>query len=93
MSQVVVTHDALQKSRDASLVQEKNIDSESEYQHWRMSDATKTHPVAKMVGVATFPILALWSLLSIGLGFAVALIVGLMKVLGRLMPGAMAGKK
>jgi len=87
MSQVVVTVDALKARREKSLNQEHTIEREAGYAQWRLSDATKTHPVAKLIGIAILPIMVLWGLLMATMGVALSITLGLFKVLGAVIGG------
>lgn len=87
MSQVIVTNDQLKPKREKSRAQEQRIDRESQFGRWRRSDITGPDPVAKLIGVAAMPILALWGLLVGLMGVIVAAVNFLFKGLGKLVGG------
>ena len=49
MSQVIVTKDQFGNQRNASAKQEARIDTESEFDHWRMNDISKPNPLVKLI--------------------------------------------
>ncbi len=88
MSQVIVTEDQLKDKRLKSGAQERAIERESGFDQWRRSDVTKADGFKRVVGLGTYPIVALWSVL-LGL---IYLVVQVFKVaIGAI--GKMAWKK
>ena len=84
MSQVVVTSDKYKKAREESLELERKIDTHGFTANWRISDATKTTFIERVLGVAFMGVLAFWSFLLICLGVSFAFCLGIFKVLSKL---------
>ena len=74
MSLIGSTRDALQNVRKQSILQERRIDRNGEFAHWRKSDATRVSIVERGMALASIPVVFLWGLLlivlSIGIGFS-----------------------
>jgi hypothetical protein len=72
MSSIGSVRDGLQDLRKKSLTQERAIDRNGEFSHWRMSDATKVTLLERGLGFAILPVFAFWALilaiLSVSIG-------------------------
>lgn len=84
MSQVVVTEDSLKQRRLRSGEQERQIDRESQFKKWQLSDITGFDPIAALVGVAVLPVVAIWYVLSFLVRIAVYIGIGFSRALGAL---------
>jgi hypothetical protein len=84
LSQVVVTRDRYKAKREQSLNQEHRISSEDEFRRFRMSDISKPDPIAKVAGLVALPIVAIWAGLTALVGFAMFLVLSVLKALGKL---------
>ncbi len=72
MSSIASVRDGIQDLRKKSLLQERAIDRNGEYSHWRLSDATSVSILERGLGLLILPICFFWALLlllfSIGIG-------------------------
>ena len=82
MSQVVVTEDSLKARRLKSGDQEKNIDREGLFNHWRRSDISGFDPVAAAVGVAALPVLVSWYIIGTIVKIAIYVSIGVSRFVG-----------
>lgn len=83
MSLIGSVRDGMQDLRKKAINQERSIDRNSEFSHWRMSDATGVSVIERAAGVAIIPVAVFWGLvlLVFGLGIGVSLVS--FKLLGR----------
>jgi len=84
MSIVISTKDKFQKQRDATRTQELHIEKEDAYAKWRLPSVDRFKPIMKVLGIAALPVVAFWGLLLVGIGFAMTIVVSLLKTLGKL---------
>lgn len=87
MSQVIVTHDSFMTQRAKTRDQEHHIDVDSQFDRWRRNDITKSDPVAKLIGIAVLPILALWAILCVLMALFVTIVNGVFNGLGKIVGG------
>jgi len=86
MSQVIITDDRLNERRQKSAEQEHKIQREVMLTN-RMSDTSAPDPVAKVLGVAAIPILALWGFICILIFLATIVLRGILVLFGKVAGG------
>ena len=84
MSQVIVTKDKFSAARKATAAQESAISKEDQFDKWRISDISKPNPIMKVLGLAFLPIVLAWTGLLAGVGFALSIVVFLLKGLSKI---------
>lgn len=82
MSQVICEEDELSAKRAASREQEHLIIRDTVYRKWQNPSSGMLGFVAKVVGIATLPIVGIWMVLLAGVSFAFGLIGVILKILG-----------
>ena len=82
MSQVVVTDDNLKSRRIKSGEQERQIDRESGFDKWKLSDVTKFDPVAAGLGLVALPVALSWYVIGLVVKFAVYVGIGISRLVG-----------
>lgn len=82
MSQVIVTHDNLDKRRVETRKQEHHISTETAFAHWRMSSVTGKDPIKTLAGLAFLPIAAFWAFVMACMGLALAASSWVFRLLG-----------
>lgn len=82
MSQVVITDDKLKARRAESARKEMQIDRESQFSKWRLSDITKFDPVAAGIGVALLPVFMSWYLIGLLVKIAIYFGISVSKAIG-----------
>ena len=80
MSQVIITHDALQSSRDRTHMEENKIVRMELPVRWIQSDVTHTMFIEKLIGVACLPILGIWAFLLGSISIALSLCLGVFRI-------------
>jgi hypothetical protein len=82
MSQVVVTDDNLKSRRIKSGEQERQIDRESGFDKWKLSDVTKFDPVAAVLGLVALPVVLSWYAIGLVVKIAVYIGIGISRLIG-----------
>ena len=84
MSAIGSVRDGMQDLRKKSMTQERSIDRNGEFSHWRMSDATGVSIVERAIGVMALPVAAFFGLILVvfSLGIGVSLVA--FKLMSRL---------
>jgi len=82
MSQVVVTEDKLKSRRIKSGEQERQIDRESGFDKWKLSDVTKFDPVAAVLGLVALPVVLSWYVIGLVVKLAVYVGIGISRLVG-----------
>lgn len=86
MSQVIVEEDSLKAKREQSRALEKKIQIEAHHQKWHLGGTAGVNTLAKIIGIAALPIIALWASLAFIMGFAFKVISGFFRLLGKVSP-------
>lgn len=84
MSLIGSVRDGMQELRKKSLSQERVIDRNGEFSHWRLSDATKVLFIEKVIGVLALPVFFFWTLLLLTLSLGIGICLLSFKFLSRL---------
>lgn len=82
MSQVIVTEDKLKARRAQSARKESQIDRESQFSKWKLSDITKFDPVAAGIGIALLPVFISWYIIGLIIKLAVYVGIGISRLIG-----------
>lgn len=74
MSAIGSVRDGMQDLRKKSVTQERSIDRNGEFSHWRMSDATGVSVIERAMGIIVLPVAAFFGLVlvvfSLGIGIS-----------------------
>ncbi len=86
MSQVIVEEDSLKTKREKSRELEKKIQIESAHQKWHLGGTAGVGALAKLIAIASLPVIALWTTIGFIIGAAFKIIGGFFRFLGGLLP-------
>jgi hypothetical protein len=84
MSLIGSVRDEMHELRRKSLAQERTIDRNGEFSHWRMSDATGVSFLERGLGVLILPVFFFWCLLLVLLSLGMSMSLIGFKLLSRL---------
>lgn len=84
MSSIASARDGIQEQRKKSLSQERNIDRNGEFAHWKLTDVTQVSLIERGMALAVLPLMLIWFLLlvfmSAGLSFSLIIFNALSRV-------------